>query len=175
MERIIQNVERWKGYIPQTDNEDKKTMFVHRITTTNGEQFISWRWEDDPELESYKNYEMKETGVKNFSFHNEPKRDYTSVKVIGEIPMKTKKKLINDSPTLFDQESPVEPTKIVQTIQTDNMVEYHKLAVEVLARMGELNLPNLAKLAPMMKQVCEGTISDNKLGQLHLEMYGKMV
>lgn len=176
MERIIQNVEKWRGYIPEKDNEDNKTMFVHRITTTDGEQFITWRWEDDPELESYKNYEMKETGVKLFSFHNEDKREYTSVRVMGQIPMQTKKKVITDTPTLFDQESPVEtmqqPVRVVERVSE---VEYHKLAMDMLWKMEELNLPNLALLAPLMKDICEGNISKDKLGKLHLELYGKMV
>jgi hypothetical protein len=171
MEKIIQNVEKWKSYIPKEDNPKEREMVSHRITTTDGHQYVCWRWEDDEELKNYSNYQFKETGTKQFSFFNEPMRDYVSVRVIQEIPVQTNKQVINDTPTLFDQESPVETIKMVHT---DNMVEYHKLAVEVLWKMNELNLPNLHKLAPLMKDICEGKINENKLGKLHLEMYGKM-
>jgi len=171
MEKIIQNVEKWSSYTPKEDNPHEREMTSHRITTTDGNQYACWRWSDEPELKPYSRYSIKETGTKRFSFFNEPNRDYTSIKIIEELPM-SEKKVITDTPTLFDQESPVEPTRIVQM---DNMVEYHKLAVDVLWKMEELNLPNLAKLAPIMKDICEGKVDNNKLGKLHLEMYGKMV
>lgn len=172
MEKTIQHVEKWKAYIPKEDNPYEKEMVSHRITTTDQQQYVCWRWADEPELKPYSRYSFKETGTKLFSFFNEPKREYISVKVGDELPVQTNKQIITDTPTLFDQESPVEPTKIVQM---DNMVEYHKLAVDVLWKMEELNLPNLAKLAPIMKDICEGKVDSNKLGKLHLEMYGKMV
>lgn len=173
MEKIIQNVEVWKGFIPKENNPYEKELVSHRITTTDGEQYITYRWADDVKLKPYAKYSMKITNEISFSFFNEPKRMYQSVVIGEELPIQTKKKLITDTPTLFDQESPVEPMKMVQTIQTDNMVEYHKLAVDMLWKMEELNLPNLALLAPMMKDICEGKIDKNKLGKLHLELYGK--
>ena len=175
MERIIQNVETWKSYIPKTDNPYEKEMVSHRITTTTGEQFVSWRWEDEPALKPYSNYKMKITGKKEFSFFNEPKREYTSVKISEEIPVQKTQQVITDSPTLFDQQSPVETTQQPVRVEGVSEVEYHKLAMDMLWKMEELNLPNLALLAPLMKDLCEGNISKDKLGKLHLELYGKMV
>lgn len=168
MEKTIQHVEKWKGYVPKDDNPYEKEMVSYRITTTDGNQYVSWRWEDDSELKPYSKYLFKETGTKLFSFFNEPKREYISVKVGDEIPVQKNKQVITDTPTLFDQESPVESTKI---IQTDDTVEYHKLAMEYLWRIDKLDLISLNKLAPHMKSVCDGTITKDKLGKLNLEFY----
>ena len=172
MEKTIQHVEKWKAYIPKEDNPYEKEMVSHRITTTDQQQYVCWRWADEPELKAYSRYSFKETGTKLFSFFNEPKREYISVKVGEELPVQTNKQVITDTPTLFDQESPVEPTKIVQM---DNMVEYHKLAMEYLWRVDKLDLLSLNKLAPHMKSICEGTITKDKLGKLNLEFYNDRI
>lgn len=179
MEIIIQNVEKWKGYVPENNNPEQKKSYSHRITTTDGHQYITWRYEDAEELKSYSRYNVTEMGIKEFSFFQEPKRQYTSIIVNEQIPMQTKKNVITDTPTLFDQESPVEtmqqPVRVVERVEGVSDVEYHKLAMDMLWKMEELNLPNLALLAPLMKDLCEGNISKDKLGKLHLELYGKMV
>jgi len=170
MEKIIQNVEKWKSYIPKDDNPHEIEYTSHRITTADGDVYACWRGDNEPELKSYSKYSMKETGTKQFSFFNEPKKNYTSVRVIEELPM-NEKKVITDTPTLFDQESPVEPTRIIE--KTSDAV-YHQMALEYLWRIEVLNLPNLALLAPVMKDICEGKMDKNKLGKLHLELYPKM-
>jgi hypothetical protein len=173
MEIIIQNVERWKGYVPENNNPDKKMSYSHRITTTNGHQYITWRYEDAEELKSYSKYNVTEKGIKDFSFFNEPKRQYTSIIVNEEIPMQRDKQVITDTPTLFDRESPVELTKTTVVDNGDGV--YHKLALEYLWRVDKLDLVSLNKLAPHMKSICEGKIDTNKLGKLNLEFYNDRI
>lgn len=168
MEKTISQILKWKGYIPSDDNPQKLTNYSYRITTTDGGVYATYRMENEDELIVGQKYRMKETGQMEFSFHNEPKKIYTKVRIFEPV------ECIPTDNTNYQTlaETLSQP---MQMVQTDNMVEYHKLAVDLLWKMDELNLPNLAKIAPLMKDICEGKISDNKLGKLHLEMYGKMV
>ena len=175
MEKKIIEVLKWKGYIPSDDNPDELTNYSYRIKTSDGSVYCSYRLENEPELIINQTYRMRETGEMEFSFQNEPKRMYKKVKIYEMVQPKANPQL-----TI---ESLLEPTQIIhggsptptQMVQMSSDVEYHKMALEYLWRSDMMNLPNLAKLAPVMKQICEGKMDENKLGKLNLEFYGTMV
>lgn len=140
-----------------------QTLVQYRITTTDGERFMTYLFSTIPPPQPNQQYNIEVTGEVNWKWGDDKLNIlYKKVKLTKVSPTTTQ-------PNIFQQSSPEStPTQIVST---NNDVEYHKLAMDYLYKIDKLNLHNLSRLAPYMKQIVDGRLSPDKVGELHLEFF----
>ena len=139
-----------------------------RITDYFNRVYLSWIPDERIIPEEGKTYSAKETGETIAYFNGDKEKSkYNKITLIEEVNRgEYTATLITDNPS--------EPTEMSpQVVSTSCNSDYHKMAQSYLSSIGKLSLINLNELAPHFKSICEGTISETKLGELNLKYYGE--
>jgi len=155
------------------DNGETTNLQQWRITDQKGKVYLSWIPNDRIIPAEGKTYEAKETGTSMAYFYGDKgKSEYNKLTLIEEIEVSGNEKPSGILSIPFEGEKTSQPPQIVSV---GSESDYHDMTMRYLSTIGKLNLINIFELAPYMKSICEGTISENKLAQLNNEFYNDMM
>lgn len=144
-----------------------QTLIQFRITTSDGEKFMTYLFSTIPPPKTNYDYNVEETGEVFWKWSDDKENKmYKKVKL-------TKVGNTTAAPNIFQQASPQSvqtPTPMVSS-SVNNDFEYHKLTMDYLYKIGKLDLNSIYQLAPKMRQLMEGRLSPDEVGKLNLKFY----
>jgi hypothetical protein len=158
--KTIIGVETGSSFPSSNQDGTEVEVYQFRITTNDGKQYMCWSVEDFQPKTGH-SYDIEYVEDKTVPFNDEKPQTYKKVRLRNP---KEVKHTINQS---IDKTLTEQP----RMVMTGSDVEYHKMAMDYLWRTDRLDLINLSRLAPVMKSICEGTISDKDLGLIGGEFH----
>ena len=170
MRITIKKLEKGSTFNNETDGE-VTVLQQWRITDNLNRVYLSWIPNDRIIPQEGKTYSAKQTGETIAYFNGDKaKSKYNKISLIEEVEVSGNEKPSTILSIPFEGENTPQPTQIV-SMGSDS--DYHQMAQSYLSSIGKLSLINLNELAPHYKSICEGTISEPKLGELNLKYYGE--
>lgn len=144
-------------------NEDYPNQY---LVVIEGNEFVTWT---PVELNLNDSYDVEIMELRKLKLGNEWK-ELPKVRLTKPSGSQNHVTFTPVVPTAEPSSTKSTPTVSAPQVQKNI---YHQMTFDYLVRTGQLSLINLNKLGPRMESILNGTISQNDLGLLNLEFYGK--